>query len=130
MKLFEEEFWSEKSGVFLEIIQIIVEFIMTFSIERWRGVIPIERLIKFVEVSDKLSKDLDFESVILCFLFGAALKSLTISAEGMLKKPCATELNKVILCLRINLIEIVLKNLMISVIVACTKRHGEKYILH
>ena len=56
----------------------------------------------------KLSKDLDFKSVLLGFLFRVSLRSLTIRAVRTLKKPCAIELNKVILFLRLYLLDIVL----------------------
>ena len=46
---------------------------------------PVEWLIKSVEVSEKLFKDLDFKSKVLCFLFRVSLRSLTISAVRMLK---------------------------------------------
>ena len=89
---------------------------------------PVEWLIKFVEVSEKLSEDLDFKCVFLGFLFCVSLRSFTISAVRMSKDPCAIELSKVILFLGLYLIDIVLKNLTMSVRVACTKRNVEKYI--
>ena len=54
---------------------------------------PVEWVIRCVEVSEKLSKDLDFKSVFLGFLFRVSLRSLTISAVRLLKNPCAIELS-------------------------------------
>ena len=46
-----------------------LDFVRTFSIEKRGKVTSVEWLIKFGEVSIKLSKDLDFRSVLLGFLF-------------------------------------------------------------
>ena len=63
-------------------------------------VMPVEWLFKFVEVSEKLSKDSDFKSIFFWIsVLSIIKKSLTISAVRMFKTPCAIELNKVLLCL-------------------------------
>ena len=48
----------------------------------------------------------------------------------ILKKTCAIELNEVLFCFRLYLIEIVLYTFTMSVKVARTKINVEKYILH
>ena len=85
---------------------------------------------KKFKVSKKLSCDLEIGSANMGFLRWVRIMSFTISTVRILKKPCAIELNKVILCLRLYSIEIVLYSFILSVRVACTKINVEKYIPH
>ena len=88
-------------------------------------VLQLEKISSGLSVTCVRGEDLDFLIANLGLLWRLSIRSFTISAVRILKKPCAIELNIVKFSFSLYLIVIVSYSLMMRVSVGCMKRNIE-----